>query len=293
MVTSTCPDGASLATTSADRTLRLWDLASGQVRSIWTLHGGYCMGLDFSPDGRRMVLRVAKAEGFGSDAPTVEIWDVEQGRQLLVFRGYVEIGFGARFSPEGRRLVTDWWHSKLRQWEAFPWRDADYHGLLKEPLSGRIRTHAERYWRDRLEAERAMADTNGTVLVTLPLDHFRIPVRDLNAPAQLIDLTEYYTGSLDRCGYLDGDGARCQIDLRNAPKGVVTFHGVPFDLRGLIQLTGANTPSLWEPFPAPPHLSVGRNRNPNRDRRTEGCSQWRGWGDLPGLSCKERGTITG
>ena len=84
-----------------------------------------------------------------------------------------------------------------------------------------------------------MEGTNAIVNVSLPFDRDRIPARDPVAAPNLIDLTEYYTSSLDRCSYLDADGNCMQLDLRKGPKGLVNFHGVPFDFRGIIQLAWA------------------------------------------------------
>jgi len=38
------------------------------------------------------------------------------------------------------------------------------------------------------------------------------------------------------------------IDLRNAPKGLVYFQNVPFELRGVVQLTPASKDVLWEGY---------------------------------------------
>ena len=126
-------------------------------------------GCTISPDGRRLALHVSQGTGFGSDAPTVEIWDLESGRQLLSERGFMEMGAFATFSPDGRYLVTDWWDWKMRQWEAFPWKDSEYPGATGRPLRERMRQFANGYWQERLEAERGIADTNTTLYRTTAL----------------------------------------------------------------------------------------------------------------------------
>lgn len=62
-----------------------------------------------------------------------------------------------------------------------------------------------------------------------------IPPRDARTPVHLIDLSGYYTASLDD-DWLVTAGA----NLQPLPKGIQTFAGVPFDVRGLIQLAGQN-----------------------------------------------------
>jgi eukaryotic-like serine/threonine-protein kinase len=242
------PDGKRVISTAMDHTLRIWDVDSGQCTARWSLHGD-AYGCAISPDGRRLALRVSQGTGFGSDAPTLEIWELESGRQLLSERGYIEMGVVAAFSPDGRYLVTDWWDWRMRQWEAFPWKDSKYPGATGRPLSERMRQYANRYWQERLEAERGIADTKTTRFVQVPFDRSVIPARDPVAPARLIDLTWHYTGQLDECNHLPKVGHYAGIDLRRLPKGIVDFNDVSFDVRGVIQCGCRSEDPLWWSYP--------------------------------------------
>jgi hypothetical protein len=59
------------------------------------------------------------------------------------------------------------------------------------------------------------------------------PPRDPSAPPRLIDLTAYYNAQL-----WDGWQGFPGNDLTNLPRGLQLFNGVPFDIRGVIQLGG-------------------------------------------------------
>ena len=218
------------------------------------------MGLALSPDGRRIALRVCQSDGAFSEPPTVEIWDVQSGHQLLVFRGNMEIGWFAEFSSTGRTLVTDWWDFKLRQWEAFPWTDAAYAGSETGTLRERMRAYADQYWRERTLAEADSGGTNAMRYVDLPFDRSSIPPRGVAAPSESLNLTAYYTSSLDRCSYLDPIVDDSQIDFRNAPKGSTVFQGTPFDMRGIIQLTLASKDTAWERFATSVEAIPGNRR---------------------------------
>jgi beta-galactosidase len=62
-----------------------------------------------------------------------------------------------------------------------------------------------------------------------------IPDRDKNASDRLIDLTDYYTGSLD-----DDWMVSAGSNLKRLPKGIQQLDGVKFDIRGVVQLGGIN-----------------------------------------------------
>jgi len=61
------PDGSRLASASADKTVKMWDTATGQETLTLKGHTGWVTSMAFSPDGQR--LASASADG------TVKIWD--------------------------------------------------------------------------------------------------------------------------------------------------------------------------------------------------------------------------
>jgi dipeptidyl aminopeptidase/acylaminoacyl peptidase len=62
------PDGKMLASSNEDKVIRLWEVATGQLRRQFEGHQGRVRSLAFAPDGRRLIS--------GNEDTTVLIWDV-------------------------------------------------------------------------------------------------------------------------------------------------------------------------------------------------------------------------
>jgi WD40 repeat protein len=103
------PDGTRLATTSADQTARLWDIATGAHIRTLTGHTGAVWGVAFSPDGTRLATT--------SSDETVRLWDTATGTHIRTLTGHTSVVTGAAFSPDGTRLATTSNDQTARLWD--------------------------------------------------------------------------------------------------------------------------------------------------------------------------------
>jgi WD40 repeat protein/uncharacterized caspase-like protein len=111
------PDGRTIVSGSNDKTLTLWDAASGRGLRSLSGHRDRVEAVAFSPDGRTIVS--------GSRDNTLKLWDAASGRELRTlaagprYNGVLAVAF----SPNGRTIVSGIEDNTLKLWDAASGRE--------------------------------------------------------------------------------------------------------------------------------------------------------------------------
>ncbi len=104
------PDGKTLASASDDKTVRLWEAASGKEIRQFQGHGNTVRSVVFSPDGKTLAS--------ASFDKTVRLWDVASGKEIRQFQGHQGGVSSVAFSPDGNTLASASADKTVRLWEA-------------------------------------------------------------------------------------------------------------------------------------------------------------------------------
>ncbi|MFM5939644.1 MAG: WD40 repeat domain-containing protein, partial [Dolichospermum sp.] len=73
------PDGRTVISGSDDKTIKAWDLKTGQEKFTLSRHSDWVNTLTITPDGKTVIS--------GSDDKTIKTWDLTTGNKVATFTG--------------------------------------------------------------------------------------------------------------------------------------------------------------------------------------------------------------
>jgi len=103
------PDDRYVVSSSADHTLRVWDLATGQTKTTLQGHTSRVSAVVVTPDGRHVVSR--------SWDNTLRVWDLATGQTKTTLQGHTSRVWAVAVTPDGRHVVSGSADHTLRVWD--------------------------------------------------------------------------------------------------------------------------------------------------------------------------------
>lgn len=94
------PDGKTLASASADGSVRLWDVRTGALQETLQCGESRAHCVAFSQSGKRL------AAGFGGERGMVQIWDCRTSRRIESWAAHERATRGVAFGVDRNSLIT-------------------------------------------------------------------------------------------------------------------------------------------------------------------------------------------
>lgn len=98
-----------LASGSNDKTVRLWDLQTGECVAKLPGHTDFIYGIAFSRDGQIL--------GTGSTDSSVRLWNVDRKQCFQVLQGHTDWVYAVAFHPDGQTVASGSADCTLKLWD--------------------------------------------------------------------------------------------------------------------------------------------------------------------------------
>jgi serine/threonine protein kinase len=102
------PDGRWVLSGGKDRTVRLWETATGTEVRCLTAGMAEVRSVAFSPDGRHLL---------SAAGATLRLWDVDTGQEVMRLPGHTDTVCGIAFTSDGSRILSGGADRTVRLWD--------------------------------------------------------------------------------------------------------------------------------------------------------------------------------
>jgi WD40 repeat protein len=103
------PDGQELASGSVDKTVKIWDLRTGELLLTLSGHTSEVWAIAISPDGKTLAS--------GSGDRTIKLWDMATGELRYTLSGHSGPVSALAFSPDGQKLASGSYDNAIKLWD--------------------------------------------------------------------------------------------------------------------------------------------------------------------------------
>ena len=100
------PDGSKVISGRGDKTLRVWDITTGESLAVLEGHQSWVNSIAITPDGSKVIS--------GSRDNTLRVWDIATGESLAVLEGHQRGVTSIAITPDGSKVISGSYDKTLR-----------------------------------------------------------------------------------------------------------------------------------------------------------------------------------
>jgi WD40 repeat protein len=105
-----CPDGDKFLSAGEDKSIKEWDVITGECLRIYKKHDQGITSVDYRQDGKRFIS--------GSGDKTVMEWDVETGELLQIYAGHEVAVTSVSYSKDGKDIISGDENGIIKEWQS-------------------------------------------------------------------------------------------------------------------------------------------------------------------------------
>ena len=102
------PQKNLIASASEDKTIKLWNLQTGELVRTLTGHSVGVLSISFSPDGEQLASSSRKG--------IIKIWQVDTGKNIRTINANEKAVRSVFYSPDDKKIVNSSWDNTIKIW---------------------------------------------------------------------------------------------------------------------------------------------------------------------------------
>ncbi|KAF8873252.1 WD40-repeat-containing domain protein [Infundibulicybe gibba] len=99
-----------IASGSADKSMRVWDAATGTEIASFQGHDNIVYSVAYSPDGKHI--------GSASLDKSVKVWNIVTGAEVASLQGHSDGVYSVAYSPDGKHIASGSADRSMKVWDA-------------------------------------------------------------------------------------------------------------------------------------------------------------------------------